>query len=336
MPESEKYNSASLGIYLNLHPGPKARDWPAWTNHRQQEKWGKEGLILWDTEAQLVTRISTQQAISLLNHWRNSTKWQEHGFTVGEPVWQLSLNNPEEKARQVLQDPLDLSPQQAQALFDYLRQHEEQLKQMAAAEEQARNHALNQVYDRLIELAERGKHTIYDETLSWEENKKRMRTRWESGDFPVHLTFTEQRLCAQVWEEIRAERECEERKKQERIRRVKSNLQLHHFFWERIKTMWPYLKAGERLHILQLLGGREWNQQVTSEIKKIVANAQFFETVAARMGTTPDVERMTRDELDLLFDLKDDALFNELIDLYRQEPTASSKEKPQDKLEPHT
>ncbi len=201
---------------------------------------------------------------------------------------------------------------------------------MAITEETAQSRVLNKVLDLLIEWAERGQNTIYDETRSWEENKRLMRAHLESADYPAKLTLTERQLVSDVLKEIRAEKERKARIAQERVLRIKMNLLMHQFFWERTRLMWPYLKASERLHILQLLQDKEWNQVVLTEIKGIVENAQFFETITTRLGTTPDVEKMTIEELDLLFDLDDEALFNELADLYPKKPIASSKDKPQD------
>lgn len=329
----ENSNGPSLGIYLNWATWPKASDgdWPEWATLRQREKWREKGLILWDPEARLVTRIDGREAVSFLDHLRNSTVWREDGCTVGEPVWLIPLSEPAEKAKWVLQDAINLSPQQTQLLLDYLLEQEERLQQMAAAEEKAQDRALTQVCSLLIEIAEQGKHTIYDESLSWEENKKLMRTRWESRAFPTTLTFTEKRLWSDVLGDIVAEHKREEQKAQERVLRIKKNLLAHRFFWERVKTMWPYLKASERLHILQLLRDREWNQHVITEIKEIVENAQFFESITTRMGTTPDVEKMTDDELKLLSRLDDEYLFDELVGLYRPKRAVSFKDKPQDK-----
>lgn len=100
----ENSNGPSLGIYLNWATWPKASDgdWPEWATLRQREKWREKGLILWDPEARLVTRIDGREAVSFLDHLRNSTVWREDGCTVGEPVWLIPLSEPAEKAKWVL------------------------------------------------------------------------------------------------------------------------------------------------------------------------------------------------------------------------------------------
>jgi len=90
--------------------------------------------------------------------------------------------------------------------------------------------------------------------------------------------------------------------------------------------LWLYLKANERLHILQRLQDTDWNQSVVTEIKQIIENAQFFEPITAKTGSTQGVDKMTSDELDLIFDLDDNDLRNELLALYEQKPTTPPQE----------
>lgn len=324
MQETKNSNYTRQGFHLNWQTWPAASDWPEWANRYQREKWEKQGLILWDEETQQVTRLSGQQALSLLDQLSHASDWQEQGCVVGEPSWRIPLNNNEQKGELVLTNTLDLNPQQVQALFDFLVLEEERLQQMKAADEKERNRVLSQVYSILIEWAEQDKHTIYDKTLSWEENKRIMRSRWDSGNFPNTLTCTEQRLWSEVLKEKQVEYEREKRKAKERVLRIKKNLLSHHFFWERIKPLWLYLKANERLHILQRLQDTEWNQNIVTEIKQIIENAQFFEKMASKASSPQDVDKMSSEELDLLLDL-DEELWLELLALYKQSPTSTPK-----------
>jgi hypothetical protein len=156
MQATERANQ-SWGVHLNWQEWSTTRDLPAWTNSYHREKWKKQGLILWDDEAQQVTRLRGQHALSLLDHLRSTSQWKERGCVVGRPAWQLSLDNPDDKGKSVLVDTINLSPQQTQVLFDFLVREEERLQQMKAAEEEARSRALSRVYDMLLERAEQGK-----------------------------------------------------------------------------------------------------------------------------------------------------------------------------------
>lgn len=151
-----------------------------------------------------------------------------------------------------------------------------------------------------------------------------MRNHWESGTLPEKLTLTERRLFADVLTEINAEHQREEAQRRERGRNIRINLLNHRFFWERMKALWLYLKAAERLHILQQLQDLQWSERTVAEIKQVIENAEFFGTVAQRAGVVQEPDKLTAEELDLLLDLPDDELWKELLDLYRRKPHAAA------------
>lgn len=167
-------------------------------------------------------------------------------------------------------------------------------------------------------MAEEGKHTIYDSSLTWEENKCVMRQRWESQDWPSNLTWTERRLFVDVMEQIGVENQQKKREKQERARTIKKNLLKHHFFWERLKTVWLNLYPDERVHILQLLQNEEWTDSTLARVRQIIENAQFFAGMSEKVGAREKMQKLSSEELDLILDLPDEAIWDELLDLYRK------------------
>lgn len=309
----ENQDEAEWGMRLNHRAWSAAKDWPAWTNPRQREKWREKGLIVWDEATQTVTRLRGRHALAILPQLRRNPQWKQHGCIVGEPAWQLSLDDPDDKGEPVLADQIALGPEQTAALLDLLMEKEGVLKQMADEEEAEESRVLAEVCDILIRIAERGKHTIYDESVPWEENKRIMRQRWEAGEFPEKLTWTEKKLFADVMKEINAEHEREEQKHQERVRWIKKNLLTHHFFWERVKTLWPNLTAAERLHLLH-------------QLQQIIEHAQFFDAAAQKTGAAQGQDKLTSEELGLLLDLPDEELWTALLDLYREKPTSAPKD----------
>lgn len=322
----EDPDEAGWGMRLNRWAWSSAKDWPAWTNPHQREKWREKGLIVWDKASHTVARLKARHVLAIVAELRNNAQLQQQGCIVGEPAWRLSLGKPNGKGEPVLANQILLDPEQTALLLVLLMQEEGVLKQIADEEEAEESRVLAEVYGLLIEIAERGKHTIYDEDLSWEENKRVMRRRWESGEFPKELTWTEERLYADLMEEINAEHQREEQKRQERGRRIKKNLLSHHFFWERVKSLWPYLTAAERLHILQQLQDIDWNERIVSEIRQIIEHAQFFDAAAQKAGAAQGRDKLTGEELDLLLDLPDEELWNELLNLYRQKPHADPED----------
>lgn len=312
------------GVRLNASAWTSAKDWPDWANPYQREKWCEKGLIVWDQETQTVARLRGQHALAILAQLRDSGEWEQQGCVVGEPAWRLSLDNPDAKGEPVLANQIILDPEQATVLFDTLAQEESLLQKMAAEEEAEERRVLAQVYDILLRAGERGKHTIYDESLSWEENRRAMRERWESGEFPEKLTWTERKLFREMLDEVQAEWKRKELQEQEWVRRIKRNLLNHHFFWERLKGMWLRLHPDERLHILQLLQDEEWNDRVLTQVRQIIESAQFFASLSERTGAAEEPQKATSEELSLILGLPDDALWDELIELYRQEPPTSA------------
>jgi hypothetical protein len=312
------------GMRLNRRPWSSAKDWPAWISHHQREKWNEAGLILWDEKAQQIARFSGTQSLAMLDELRENTEWHQCGCVVGEPVWRLLIDEIGREAEPVLTNKIALTPEQAQVLCDFLLRVEQTLRQMKAEEEEEKANIWTQICAFLLEAAEQGKHSVYDGDLSWEENKRIMRTRWESGALPEQLTRTERRLFADVLTEINAEHQREEMNRRERVRNIKKNLLNYHFFWGRTKTLWPYLKASERLHILQQLQDLQWDERIVAEIKQVIENAEFFDAVAQKAGALHEPDRLTGEELDLLLDLPDEELWKELLDLYRHKPHAAA------------
>lgn len=186
--------SEEWGVRLNRTAWTPAKDWPDWMNPHQREQWRKKGLNVWDQETQTVARLRGRHALAIMAQLRDSDEWEQQGCVIGEPAWRLSLDNPDDKGEPVLVDQIVLDPEQATALFDTLVQEEGVLQKMTEEEEAEEGRVLAQVYDILLRAGERGKHTVYDESLSREENKRIMRERWESEEFPEKLTGTERKL----------------------------------------------------------------------------------------------------------------------------------------------
>lgn len=241
---------------------------------------------------------------------------------MGEPAWLLSLDKPGDKGQPTLTNKIALDPQQTAALRELLEKEEGALEKMAEEEEEDERRALHKAYDLIFEWSEQGKHTIYDESLSWEENKRVMRQRYESGELPKELTRTEDRLYGEVLTELNEEYYREEQKRQERARTMRKNLLNHHFFWERLKALWPNLRPDERLHILQLLQDKEWDERTLVEVRQIIESAQFFAGLAEKVGIAEGPYRLTLEELDLLLDIPDKSLWKEMVALYPKRPAA--------------
>ncbi len=268
------------GVFLNQRLWSHATEYPAWAKPGQQEKWRKQGVVLWCEATQTITHLNGRHALALLEQLHNSNEWKEQGCVVGEPAWLLPLDSPDSKGEPVLTNQMTLTSAQTAMLLDLLVGEEATLKQMALQEEENEKRILARVYSLILESADQREPTIYDENLPWHDNKRIMRERWESREWPKTLTSIESRLFEEMWREISAERQQAQLKRQERAIRIKKNLLKHRFFWDRITPLWLQLRANERLHILQMLQDVEWDHNVLLEIRQIVENAQFFEALS--------------------------------------------------------
>jgi hypothetical protein len=143
-------------------------------------------------------------------------------------------------------------------------------------------------------------------------------------------TRTEERLYGEVLTELNEEYYREEQKRQERARTMKRNLLNHHFFWERLKALWPNLRPDERLHTLQLLQDKEWNERVLVEVRQIIENAQFFAALGGKTGVAEGPYMLTLEELDLLLDVPDESLWDEMVALYPKRPASATEDGAED------
>lgn len=312
------------GVFVNQRLWLHTTGCPAWAKPDQQKKWREQGVVLWCDATQTITHLGGVHALALLEQLHSSDEWKEHGCIVGEPAWLLSLDSPDSKGKPVLTNQITLTSAQTATLLNLLVGEEAALKQMALQEEENEKRILAHVYSLILESADERKPTIYDENLPWHENKRIMRERWESREWPKTLTSTESRLFEEMWREISAERQQAQLKSQERAIRIKKNLLMHRFFWDRIKPLWLQLRANERLHILQMLQDVEWDHNVLLEIRQIVENAQFFETLSQKSGASQEPQPLSGEELNLMLDIPDDELWQTLLNLYRKQSAAST------------
>jgi hypothetical protein len=121
----------------------------------QREKWEEQGVVIWDHEAQEITRLTATQALRILDQLRTRTDWKQQGVIVGEPATRISLDNPGEKPQKVLVNQIRLDATQVQGLLDLLQNNEEILQQMSEAEEKESRRRLSAVYDILLKCARR-------------------------------------------------------------------------------------------------------------------------------------------------------------------------------------
>ncbi|HEY44943.1 MAG TPA: hypothetical protein G4O11_13265 [Anaerolineae bacterium] len=150
MCNNDEQNDHLWGARINKHGRYGTSDCPKWANPREREKWEERGLILWDHESEQITRLWAGQALQLLEHFRTTDDWKQHGVIVGEPATVLYINDPEKEPEDVLDCQFELNPIRAQEVFDLLQKNEATLEEMNEREEEERSRALNNCYKILF------------------------------------------------------------------------------------------------------------------------------------------------------------------------------------------
>ncbi len=174
-----KLNRGYRGSYLSPS---SSKECPSWARGYYRKEWESEsGLVVWDDGSQKMERLWAGEALRLLEKLRQDDHWRMEGFPVTrivrhqrprqepqleskrktsrkkknqapEPVAEEA--KPEEKAKPEYEDVeeeiIRLNPQGSVELFDFLRQHELLLKEMAEEEEKRRQEAFSQVYKILF------------------------------------------------------------------------------------------------------------------------------------------------------------------------------------------
>lgn len=166
MPRSSDRNEERWGARINDTWQYGLKDWPVWANRIQRSKWTELGLIMWDHQSHIVTKLYATQAIHLLEVLRRTNEWRECGLTVGEPAMQFSISDPEREPGHALVNEMTLDPSQLQALWDLLERNEVQLKRMVEAEEKERRRRLAAVYELLLSLPKKSEQEQLPDTPS--------------------------------------------------------------------------------------------------------------------------------------------------------------------------
>jgi len=146
-----------------------ARDYPAWATPAQREKWSERGLVVWENEAQQVTRLRAGQAIQLLEYLGTHDDWKSQGVVVGEPTTRLVLEKPDRAPETVLLNQIKLDPDQSQDLFDYLQSNETRLRELDEIDKAEQGKILGKVYGYIIERGRRNRALAEGKTQADEQ-----------------------------------------------------------------------------------------------------------------------------------------------------------------------
>jgi hypothetical protein len=167
IPENE---DESWGYHLNRTEHSAAHPpVPGWANPNQREDWKNRGLVLWDRDIHRITLIRPRYVQNFLGQMKGNPRLRSEGCTLGAPAYAISLEKEERRIRKgapdspkeelgewILSNPMELGPERAQELFDFLQAQEVLVDELALKEQKESDKAivkaLRLFYHRGLEL----------------------------------------------------------------------------------------------------------------------------------------------------------------------------------------
>lgn len=145
-------NQNTWGMHLNFEghftSPPSCQSWLA---QLQEQDWQRRGIVVWNANLRIVTHLYAGYALELLEHLRGHDAWKTDGLVIGSPAFQLaarSAGNPSSKigGTWILENQLELRPDQVQVLVEFLTAQESLLKRISLHDKEDAEEALGKVY----------------------------------------------------------------------------------------------------------------------------------------------------------------------------------------------
>lgn len=182
-------NQTTWGIHLNSKghfaspPNPSS-----WLTQLQQEDWQRRGVVLWNADHRIVTYLYAGYALELLKHLQDNSAWKTNGLVVGSPAFQLSSNSANTSSTNVggelvLKNKIELTPDQAQTLFEFLSGQEGSLKRISVYGKEGAKQALNKVFRLIATYGRKVRERKGDRKLIEDRESKVMPTSIPRGNY---------------------------------------------------------------------------------------------------------------------------------------------------------
>ena len=103
----------------------------------QQQDWQRRGIVVWDADLRLVAHLYAGYALELLEHLQSNDVWKTNGLVIGSPAFQLSTSStvspsPKMEGAWILENQMELHPDQVQVLIEFLTAQESLLKRISS------------------------------------------------------------------------------------------------------------------------------------------------------------------------------------------------------------
>jgi hypothetical protein len=149
---SSVLNNGSWGMHLNFDgyfSSPPS--YPSWLTQLQQQDWQQRGMVVWDADLRIVAHLYAGYALELFEHIQGKDTWKTNGLVIGSPVFQLSSSSVSTPSTKVggswlLENQMELRPDQVQVLIEFLTAQESLLKRVSSYDKEDAEQALSKVY----------------------------------------------------------------------------------------------------------------------------------------------------------------------------------------------
>jgi len=145
-------NQNSWGMHLNFEGHfSSPPSCLSWLTQLQQQDWQRRGIVIWDADLRIVAHLYAGYALELLEHLQSHDAWKTNGLVISSPVFQLSTSsagNPSPKigGTWLLENQMELRPDQVQILVEFLTVQESLLKRISLHDKEDAEEALSKVY----------------------------------------------------------------------------------------------------------------------------------------------------------------------------------------------
>jgi hypothetical protein len=122
---------------------------PSWLTQLQQQDWERRGIVVWDADLRIVAHLYAGYALELLEHLHGNDEWKTKGLIIGSPAFQLSTSSNSSLrmgGAWILENQMELRPDQVQILIEFLTAQESLLKRISSYDKEDAEQAISKVY----------------------------------------------------------------------------------------------------------------------------------------------------------------------------------------------
>jgi hypothetical protein len=115
---------------------------------------------VWDADLRIITHLYAGYALELLEHLQGNDTWKTNGLVIGSPAFQLSTSSVSTPSVKIggswlLENQMELRPDQVQVLIEFLTAQESLLKRISSCDKEDAEQAISKVYQLIAAYGRR-------------------------------------------------------------------------------------------------------------------------------------------------------------------------------------